>query len=116
MSLKFQIYFVPHIWGFFFLNYHFLRSKKHEDESKLLSLELQNRSAELGKALRKAENELGRNKNVFWERIASGTRRNDFTGMPKFIFGSSDSLFLWCLLVLAAAKARILMEIILVSS
>lgn len=48
-----------------FLNCHFLRLEKHEDESKLLTLELQNKSAELGKACRKAENELGSNKNVF---------------------------------------------------
>ncbi|XP_041901232.1 synaptonemal complex protein 1-like isoform X1 [Corvus kubaryi] len=41
------------------------RLEKHEDESKLLTLELQNKSAELGKACRKAENELGSNKNVF---------------------------------------------------
>lgn len=47
------------------LNYHFLRSKKYEDESKLVTLELQKKSAELGKACRKAENELGSKKNVF---------------------------------------------------
>lgn len=48
-----------------FLNYNFLRSKKSEDESKLLTLELQKKAAELGRACRKAADELGSNKNVF---------------------------------------------------
>lgn len=47
-------------------NYNFLRLKKYEEESKLLTLELTNKSAELGKIYRKKENELHSNKNVFF--------------------------------------------------
>lgn len=47
---------------FFFFNYHFLRLEKYEDESKLLTLELRNKSAELGKIYRRKKTKLGNKK------------------------------------------------------
>lgn len=87
----------------FFFNYHFLRLEKYEDEFKLLTLELRNKSAELGRVCRKKENELGSNKNVFCcflkmdcpyclEKWFYSTL--NLSGMPRFIFNHLYP-FLW---------------------
>lgn len=97
----------------FFFNYHFLRLEKYEDESKLLTLELKNKSAELGKICKKKKTKLG-NKNAFCCFLKMGSpyclekwfeRTLYLSGMPEFVC-SSDSLFSISLTVIVAVNSQ----------